>query len=139
MTIRASTEADVPRIIELLKSSLGETLMPKSEAFWRWKHWENPFGKSPVLLAFENETLIGVRAFMKWEWRYDNKIIKYLPTGADLKLYNSGEATAEMKTALAEANKAAGPEILNTTLIIPIVLILAFAGLFIYMRNKKKG
>ncbi len=70
---------------------------------------------------------------------YDNKIIKYLPTGADLKLYNSGEATAEMKTALAEANKAAGPEILNTTLIIPIVLILAFAGLFIYMRNKKKG
>ena len=70
---------------------------------------------------------------------YDDKIIKHLPTGADLKLYNSGEATAEMKTALAEANKAAGPEVLNTTLIIPIVLILAFAGLFIYMRNKKKG
>ena len=70
---------------------------------------------------------------------YDDKIIKHLPAGADLKLYNSGEATAEMKTALAEANKAAGPEVLNTTLIIPLVLILAFAGLFIYMRNKKKG
>jgi hypothetical protein len=42
-----------------------------------------------------------------------------------------------MKTALAEANKAAGPEILNTTLVIPIVLVVAFAGLFIYMRNKK--
>lgn len=70
---------------------------------------------------------------------YDSKILKHLPEGADLKLYNSGGATAEMKTALAEANKAAGPEIINTTLIIPIVLIVAFAGLFIYMRNKKKG
>lgn len=70
---------------------------------------------------------------------YDNKILKHLPTGADIKLYNSGEATTEMKTALAEANKAAGPEILNTTLIIPLILIVAFAGLFIYMRSKKKG
>jgi hypothetical protein len=70
---------------------------------------------------------------------YDNKILKHLPAGADLKTYNSSIATAEMKAALADANKAAGPEIINTTLIIPIVLILAFAGLFIYMRNKKKG
>lgn len=69
---------------------------------------------------------------------YDNKIMKYLPEGADLKLYNSGTATTEMKTALADANKAAGPEIINTTLIIPVVLIIAFAGLFIFMRNKKK-
>lgn len=69
---------------------------------------------------------------------YDNKIIKHLPAGAELKLYNSTEATAEMKISLAEANKAAGPEIINTTLIIPLILIVAFAGLFIYMRNKKK-
>lgn len=70
---------------------------------------------------------------------YDHKIIKHLPAGADLKLYNSAEASAEMKNALAEANKAAGPEILNTTLIIPLFLILAFTGLFIYMRSKKKN
>ncbi len=70
---------------------------------------------------------------------YDNKILKHLPAGADLKIYNSGNATADMKAALAEANKAAGPQIINTTLIIPIVLVIAFSGLFIYMRNKKKG
>jgi MFS family permease len=69
---------------------------------------------------------------------YDNKIVKHLPVGADLKLYNSGGSTAEMKAALAEANKAAGPEVINTTLIIPLILIVAFAGLFFYMRNKKK-
>jgi MFS family permease len=70
---------------------------------------------------------------------YDNKILKHLPPGADIKLYNSEAATAEMKTALAEANKAAGPEIINTTLIIPIILFVAFTGLFIYMRSKKKN
>ncbi len=70
---------------------------------------------------------------------YDNKILKHLPAGSDLKLYNSEGATAEMKAALADANKAAGPEVINTTLIIPLILIVAFAGLLFYMRNKKKG
>ncbi len=69
---------------------------------------------------------------------YDDKIIRHLPAGADLKVYSSTEASTEMKTALAEANKAAGPEIINTTLIIPLILVVAFGGLFIYMRNKKK-
>jgi hypothetical protein len=69
---------------------------------------------------------------------YDNLISKQLPPGADLKLYNSADATDQMKTALAEANKAAGPEVINTTLVIPLILIVAFAGLYLYMRNKKK-
>lgn len=69
---------------------------------------------------------------------YDRLIAKKLPDGADLKIYNAPEATTQMKAALAEANKAAGPEIINATLVIPIVLIVAFAGLYIYIRNKKK-
>jgi MFS family permease len=69
---------------------------------------------------------------------YDKLIAEKLPAGADLKLYNAAEATPEMKAALAEANKAAGPNIINTTLIIPLILIVAFTGLYIYMRNKKK-
>jgi len=69
---------------------------------------------------------------------YDKLIAAKLPVGADLKLYNSSDATAEMKAALGEANKGAGPEIINTTLVIPIILIVAFMGLYVYMRNKKK-
>jgi fucose permease len=34
-------------------------------------------------------------------------------------------------------NTTAGPKVLQTTLVIPIILIVAFAGLVIYMRNKK--
>lgn len=69
---------------------------------------------------------------------YDNKILAHLPPGADLKLYNSPDATPAMQTAWNEANKTAGPEIINTTLILPVILIAAFAGLYFYMRNKKK-
>lgn len=43
------------------------------------------------------------------------------------------------KTALIEeAKRAAGPEIINVTLIIPIILVVAFTGLVIYMKNRKK-
>lgn len=50
--------------------------MPKSEAFWRWKHIDNPFGPSPVLLAEEDNVLVGVRAFMRWDWLLDGTVIK---------------------------------------------------------------
>lgn len=68
MIIREGTIGDAPAIVDLLRKSLGQELMPKTEAFWLWKHVENPFGHSDVLLAYENAELVGVRAFMKWEW-----------------------------------------------------------------------
>jgi MFS family permease len=68
---------------------------------------------------------------------YDRLIQKQLPPGADLNVYNSAEASPEMKAAVAEANRAAGPEIINTTLVIPIILIVAFLILNLYMRNRK--
>ncbi|MBL0744020.1 GNAT family N-acetyltransferase [Chryseolinea lacunae] len=69
MEFRIAQEHDIPAIVNLLKQSLGESLMPKSEGYWRWKHVENPFGPSPVLVCWEDGELIGVRAFMRWEWR----------------------------------------------------------------------
>jgi predicted acetyltransferase len=69
MQIRAAGKEDIPQIVELLKMSLGESLMPKSETYWRWKHVDNPFGESDVLLAFEDDQLVGVRAFMQWSWQ----------------------------------------------------------------------
>ncbi len=73
MEVVLSKPADLPAMIDLLKLSLGETLMPKSEAFFTWKHFENPFGASKVLLAKEGDEIIGLRAFMHWEWAKDNQ------------------------------------------------------------------
>ena len=69
---------------------------------------------------------------------YDRQIVSHLPAGADLGAYNSAPAGTDMATALSEAQTAAGPAILNTTLVIPVVLIVAFAGLNLYMRGRKK-
>lgn len=76
MELRSSTPQDKPAIIDLLKKSLGESTIPKSELLWNWKHEQNPFGQSYVLLAEENQTLVGLRAFMQWEWQRDNQIYK---------------------------------------------------------------
>jgi GNAT superfamily N-acetyltransferase len=76
MNIRPAEAKDKPAIIELLRKSLGESTIPKSAALWAWKHEENPFGSSYVLLAEENEELIGLRAFMQWEWHWNEKKYK---------------------------------------------------------------
>lgn len=58
---------------------------------------------------------------------YDELVARHLPVGA--------EATGD---ALNTAKSLAGPEVLKLTLIIPIILIVAFTILNIYMRAQKK-
>ena len=68
---------------------------------------------------------------------YDRKLVQKLPPGSSLSEYNAAPADSEMGKQLAAAKTEAGPEILNATLVIPIILIVAFGFLVYYMRNKK--
>lgn len=68
LTLRAGTADDTDRILELAKLSLGEGSIPRYRAYWDWKHIENPFGESPVLLAEADGQLVGLRVFMRWDW-----------------------------------------------------------------------
>lgn len=56
-------------VVQLLKSSLGESSSPKTIAYWHWKHVANPFGPSPVMVAEEDNELAAVRAFMQYKWQ----------------------------------------------------------------------
>ncbi|MEJ8817155.1 MFS transporter [Lacibacter sp. H407] len=69
---------------------------------------------------------------------YDEKLIAKLPANSSLADYSAAAADSEMGKALAQAKVTAGPEIINATLIIPIILTVAFIGLYIYMRGKSK-
>ena len=69
---------------------------------------------------------------------YDTLLIEKLPQGASLQAYTEAAANTEMANVLLDAKRAAGPSILNTTLYIPIFLIVAFLGLVFYMRGRKK-
>jgi MFS family permease len=59
---------------------------------------------------------------------YDTLVNAKIPTGT---------AAADLAAVTNEAKKLAGPEVINATLMIPLVLIVAFIGLNVYMKNKK--
>jgi MFS family permease len=69
---------------------------------------------------------------------YDRILEGKLPAGASIKEYTGAAPGSPEATALANAQTAAGPEILNTTLVIPIILVVAFSGLVIYMRGRRR-
>lgn len=74
MQIRQATQTDIPGILDVLKASLGETSSKKTDEVWRYKHVDNPFGESLVLVAEEAGMIIGVRAFMRWQWKRGEKV-----------------------------------------------------------------
>ena len=56
-------------MLDLLTTSLGGG--PAGErpaAFFRWKHLDNPFGRSLMLVAESEGTIVGLRAFLRWEF-----------------------------------------------------------------------
>lgn len=69
MTIRRALDSDIPEIVKVLKKSMGTFDLPVTDSVWKFKHKSNPFGKSFVLVAEEEEEIVGVRAFMKWQWQ----------------------------------------------------------------------
>lgn len=69
---------------------------------------------------------------------YDRLMITKLPAGSSLDTYRSAAAGTDMHRIFDEARSATGPEVLNSTLIITVILVVAFAGLNIYMKGRKK-
>src|SRR5215204_626092 len=69
---------------------------------------------------------------------YDRLVAGKLPAGAEMSAYANAAPGSEMANTYNETKKIAGPEIINLTLMIPIILIVAFAILNIYMRNRSR-
>lgn len=76
VAVRTATAADTDRIVDLLRASLGETGIPRDRAYWEWKHLHNPFGESPTLVAEADGELVGLRTFMRWEWRAAGRVVR---------------------------------------------------------------
>ena len=67
--IRPYTDADEDAVIGLLTAALGVGPAGERPAeFFRWKHQENPFGRSFGLVAEADDRIVGLRAFMRWEF-----------------------------------------------------------------------
>ena len=78
MIVRTIEDSDIPNIVKLLKLSLGQNSTPKTESLWKWKHYHNPFGISKSILAEEDNRIIGIRTFMRWNWYMSGTTINSL-------------------------------------------------------------
>ena len=54
-------------IVDLLNLALGQRPdFQRDVAYWEWKHEQNPFGKSIVLVAESDGRIVGIRSFLRW-------------------------------------------------------------------------
>jgi GNAT superfamily N-acetyltransferase len=70
VSVRPFVDEDLPRVLDLLEASLGGgPAGRRPPEFFGWKHLDNPFGRSLLLVAEHQGRLIGLRAFMRWRFR----------------------------------------------------------------------
>ena len=69
ISVRPFRDEDEPAVLELLLASLGGgPTGERSAEFFRWKHVRNPFGRSFMLVAESESSVVGLRAFMRWRF-----------------------------------------------------------------------
>lgn len=74
--VRPYREGDEGRVLELLRSALGAgPTGSRSSEFFRWKHEQNPFGRSLMLVAEQDDRIIGLRAFMRWRFVAGERVV----------------------------------------------------------------
>ncbi|MGZ4681278.1 MAG: GNAT family N-acetyltransferase [Acidimicrobiales bacterium] len=66
--VRRATDDDLPAVLELAQASLGWRPDDPNDAFFRWKHLENPAGRSPMWVAVADGHLVGFRVFLRWRF-----------------------------------------------------------------------
>jgi GNAT superfamily N-acetyltransferase len=68
LDIRRYTDDDEPAVLGLLQASLGWLTDEHHASFFRWKHVENPFGRSPAWVALDGDRVVGLRVLLRWEF-----------------------------------------------------------------------
>jgi GNAT superfamily N-acetyltransferase len=67
--IRPAEPSDRPAVLGLMQVSLGMSIDDRYDAFFDWKHEQNPFGRSPAWVAVDGGTVVGFRTFLRWDYR----------------------------------------------------------------------
>lgn len=63
-------------IVGLATRSLGWAGDERDQAFFRWKHLENPFGTSPAWGAWAGDRLVAFRTLLRWELRLGDRTLR---------------------------------------------------------------
>ena len=74
--VRPYREEDEPGVLDLLSASLGGgPVGERRPEFFRWKHFDNPFGSSFMLVAETDDRIVGLRAYMRWRFEDGTRIL----------------------------------------------------------------
>jgi GNAT superfamily N-acetyltransferase len=66
--IRRADDDDITSAIAVATAALGWDRAEPNEAFFRWKHLDNPAGRSPMWLAVDGDKVAGFRTMMQWRF-----------------------------------------------------------------------
>jgi GNAT superfamily N-acetyltransferase len=66
--IREYSETDEVSVLELLAASLGKSVDDQYREFFRWKHLQNPFGRSFMWVGEAEGRIVGFRSFLRWRF-----------------------------------------------------------------------
>ena len=118
-SVRAAAESDRPAMLDVMRRALGESeTTPRTEQLWRWKHVDNPFGQSHTLLAETGEgRVIGLRAFMRWEFERDGQVItavRAVDTSTDPDYQRMGIFSRLTRQAIEDVRASGTDTIFNT-------------------------
>lgn len=77
--IRPSKEPDIPRILDLLNGVFSNQEyfgISRTLEWWNWKYERNVFGKSTIMIAEDNDQIVGARIFWAWDFVCRGQILK---------------------------------------------------------------
>lgn len=88
ITTRRSRPEDRDAVLALCRRALGWSTDDPDEAFFRWKHDENPWGPSPSWVAESDDgRLVGLRVFLRWGFS--------TPTGETLRMVRAVDTATD--------------------------------------------
>jgi len=73
--IRVATAEDLPKVIDVCRAALGWSDPAFDEALFRWKHLDNAFGPSLLLISHADHDVNAVRPMMRWRFRSDDRSV----------------------------------------------------------------
>lgn len=116
-TVRAATSDDHSEIIEVAAAALGWYASDPNEAFFRWKHLDNPSGPSPMWVAVEDGAIVGFRTMMRWTFSSgtgSRSAVRAVDTATHPDHHRRGIFTLLTEAAIAELTDAGVSFVFNT-------------------------
>lgn len=119
LTTRSYEPTDEEAVLDLLRETLGETAATqRTPEFWRWKHFDNPFGTSFLRIASDQAgRIIGLRAFMQWRFRigaHSLRAVQAVDTATHPQYRRIGVFSTLTKQVVEDARKDGVAMIFNT-------------------------